>query len=268
MQNRNSIFFFIITSLFLFHGCENSQSLKSIKVDNNKELQAALSEAKAGDHIIMANGIWEDVQIKIKKSGTSAHPIRLSAESSSEVMIQGKSNLELNTTMSLENVFQIGSITKQFTAVSILMLAEQGKLNLEDGIETYIKNFPTKGKKITIHQLLNHTSGIKNSTPVGDNGFLSRKDMTSIELVDVTGVSATSGVGSIITEVVYELSGQAVTTSAGSITPPDIVQGLVTDELTSTAGIIGIQAYANIDTGSNTSYTSVATGSNTSYSNV
>ena len=96
----------------------------------------------------------------------------------------GKSNLELNTTMSLENVFQIGSITKQFTAVSILMLAEQGKLNLEDGIETYIKNSPTKGKKITIHQLLNHTSGIKNSTPVGDNGFLSRKDMTSIELVD------------------------------------------------------------------------------------
>ena len=92
--------------------------------------------------------------------------------------------------------------------------------------------------------------------------------ITSIELVDVTGVSATSGVGSIITEVAYELSGQAVTTSAGSITPPDIVQGLVTDELTSTAGIIGIQAYANIDTGSNTSYTSVATGSNTSYSNV
>lgn len=96
----------------------------------------------------------------------------------------GESNLELNTSMVSENVFQIGSITKQFTAVSILMLAEQGKINLEDPIETYIKDFPTRGKKITIHQLLNHTSGVKNSTPVGKNGFLSRKDMTSIELVN------------------------------------------------------------------------------------
>ena len=92
--------------------------------------------------------------------------------------------------------------------------------------------------------------------------------ITSIELVDVTGVSATSGVGSIITEVAYELSGQSSTFSVGSITPPDIVQGLVTDELTSTAGLLGIQAYANIDTGSNTSYTSVATGSNDTYSDV
>ena len=92
--------------------------------------------------------------------------------------------------------------------------------------------------------------------------------ITSNELVDVTGVSATSGVGSIITEVAYELSGQSSTFSVGSITPPDIVQGLVTDELTSTAGLLGIQAYANIDTGSNTSYTSVATGSNDTYSDV
>jgi len=96
----------------------------------------------------------------------------------------GKSNLELNTTMSSENVFQIGSLTKQFTAVSILMLLEQGKLNLDDRIETYITDFPIRGKKITIHQLLNHTSGIKNNTPIGDKGYLSRKDMSSIELTN------------------------------------------------------------------------------------
>ncbi len=92
--------------------------------------------------------------------------------------------------------------------------------------------------------------------------------ITSVELVDITGVSATTAVGSPVLEFKYELSGQAVTTSAGSITPPDIVQGLVLDQLTSTVGLLGIEAYANIDTGSNTSYTSVATGSNSSYSNV
>ena len=74
--------------------------------------------------------------------------------------------------------------------------------------------------------------------------------------------------GSITLEFTYELSGQSSTSAIGSITPPDVVQGLVLDQLTSTVGLLGIEAYANIDTGSNTSYTSVATGSNSSYSNV
>jgi hypothetical protein len=48
----------------------------------------------------------------------------------------------------------------------------------------------------------------------------------------------------------------------------DVTQGLTTDSITSSVGILGVQAYANIDTGSNTSYTGVSTGSNSSYSNV
>jgi len=46
------------------------------------------------------------------------------------------------------------------------------------------------------------------------------------------------------------------------------VQGLVTDPITSTVGLLGIQAYANIDTGSNTSYSNISTGSNDTYSDV
>jgi len=105
-------------------------------------------------------------------------------------------------------------------------------------------------------------------TGVLSTSTLGEITITSIELVDVTGVSATSAIGSLTTEIGVPLTGQSSTSAVGSITPPDVVQGLVLDQLTSTAGIIGIQAYANIDTGSNTSYTSVATGSNTSYSNV
>jgi len=90
----------------------------------------------------------------------------------------------------------------------------------------------------------------------------------SVELLNITGVSATVSVGSILPADVVGLSGQSSTSAVGSITPTDVVQGLVLDQLTSTVGLLGIQAYANIDTGSNTSYTSVATGSNSSYSNV
>ena len=95
----------------------------------------------------------------------------------------GKSNLELNTPLETNSVFQIGSITKQFTAISILMLEEQGKLSVEDKIGKYIPEYAEIGKDITIHHLLNHTSGIKNRTPVGDKGFISKTNMSPTELI-------------------------------------------------------------------------------------
>ena len=73
----------------------------------------------------------------------------------------GMADLEMNVKMKPEFVFEIGSMTKQFTAVSILMLAEQGKLKLDDEITKFIPNYPTNGNRITIHHLLTHTSGIK-----------------------------------------------------------------------------------------------------------
>jgi CubicO group peptidase (beta-lactamase class C family) len=96
----------------------------------------------------------------------------------------GNANMELNIPMTPENVFEIGSITKQFTAVSILMLMEQGKLNLEDEITKYIPDYPTHGKTITIHHLLTHTSGIKSYTDMKGFGEIVRNDMSPIELIN------------------------------------------------------------------------------------
>lgn len=61
-----------------------------------------------------------------------------------------------NTT---QTVYEIGSITKQFTATAILMLKEKGLINIQDTIDKYISNYPN-GNKIKIYNLLNHTSGI------------------------------------------------------------------------------------------------------------
>lgn len=97
----------------------------------------------------------------------------------------GKSNLELDIDMTPENVFEIGSITKQFTAVSILMLAEEGKLSLDDEITKYIPDYPTNGNKITIHHLLTHTSGIKSYTSIPTLQDFARKDLTPTELIDL-----------------------------------------------------------------------------------
>lgn len=96
----------------------------------------------------------------------------------------GKANLELDVPMKPENVFELGSITKQFTAVAILMLEEQGKLSLTDDITKYIPDYPTHDKKITIHHLLNHTSGIKSYTDIPSFMKLARTDMTPMELIN------------------------------------------------------------------------------------
>ena len=96
----------------------------------------------------------------------------------------GKANLELNVGMTPNNVFQIGSMTKQFTAVGILILEEEEKLSLQDDIRTYISDFPIQGESITISHLLNHTSGIKDFTKMKTIMQIARKDLSPIELID------------------------------------------------------------------------------------
>ncbi len=96
----------------------------------------------------------------------------------------GMADMENNVSLTPEHVFEIGSITKQFTAVSILMLMEQGKLTLEDPVTKFIAGFPN-GDKITIHHLLTHTSGIKSYTEMERWTKLWRNDMTPIEMIDL-----------------------------------------------------------------------------------
>lgn len=96
----------------------------------------------------------------------------------------GSANLELNVPMKPENVLELGSITKQFTAVAILMLMEENKLSLQDPLSKYIADYP-KGNEITIHHLLNHTSGIKNYTDMPSFRTLASEDMTPMEVINV-----------------------------------------------------------------------------------
>jgi len=74
----------------------------------------------------------------------------------------GMADVELSVPINDNMVYRIGSLTKQFTAASIMKLIEQGKLKLSDQIDNYLPDFPTRGQTITIENLLTHTSGIGN----------------------------------------------------------------------------------------------------------
>jgi CubicO group peptidase (beta-lactamase class C family) len=74
----------------------------------------------------------------------------------------GMANLEHNVAARPETVYQSGSVGKQFTATLVMMLVEEGKMNLDDHISKYIADAPAIWKDITIRHLLTHTSGISN----------------------------------------------------------------------------------------------------------
>ncbi len=99
----------------------------------------------------------------------------------------GTANLEVSTPVSVTSVFEIGSVTKQFTASAVLQLAEQGKLALTDSIGRWVPNLPLKWRRVTITQLLNHTSGIPSYTEVGES-WVKRwgEEMTGAQLVALT----------------------------------------------------------------------------------
>ena len=79
----------------------------------------------------------------------------------------GMANMEWAIANTPDTKFRLGSITKQFTAMLIMQLVEQGKLELAEPITTYLPDYPkATGSKITTHHLLTHTSGLPNYTNI------------------------------------------------------------------------------------------------------
>ncbi len=78
----------------------------------------------------------------------------------------GVANLELNVPATSKTVYEIGSMTKQFTSTAIMMLIEEGKLSLDEKITTFFPEAPLAWTKISIRHLLTHTSGIQNHVAV------------------------------------------------------------------------------------------------------
>lgn len=96
----------------------------------------------------------------------------------------GLSCIETQIPMQTDMLFRIGSMTKQFTAITILQLIEEGKISLKDSVQKYIKDFPSKGYTITIENLLTQTSGIKDYLSEISNPSKQKETYTSKDGVD------------------------------------------------------------------------------------
>jgi CubicO group peptidase (beta-lactamase class C family) len=95
----------------------------------------------------------------------------------------GSADLEWNIPNTPTTKFRLGSITKQFTATSVLLLQERGKLNIDDPISKYLPDAPAAWSKITIYNVLTHTSGIPSFTGFPDYRSTEWNDTNPTELV-------------------------------------------------------------------------------------
>ncbi len=159
MKNKTKIVVFIFFVAVLFgSNFSYAQNLET-------EIDALLSENYSGDNPGSTALVYKNGKVIYRKAF-------------------GMANMELQIKMKPENVIEIGSITKQFTAVAILMLAEQNKLSVDDEITKFLTDYPTNGKKITVHHLLNHTSGIKSYTGMPSFIDFARQDHSPEDIVE------------------------------------------------------------------------------------
>ena len=96
----------------------------------------------------------------------------------------GLADVARGTPMTPDMQLRLGSITKQFTATAILLLVDEGKIKLADDITRFIPDYPTRGKRITVEQLLNHTSGIASYTAQPDFAAHMTEDFTVAGMID------------------------------------------------------------------------------------
>jgi CubicO group peptidase (beta-lactamase class C family) len=93
----------------------------------------------------------------------------------------GLANVELQVPVKPETVFQSGSVGKQFTATAVMMLVEEGKIDLDDPITKYFKDAPAVWQRVTVRELLSHTAGFADYP----KNFDFRRDYTEAQLLKI-----------------------------------------------------------------------------------
>ena len=97
----------------------------------------------------------------------------------------GLADLETQRPITTDTSFYLGSISKQFTAMAIMMLAERGKLSFDDHLPTYFLGFPSWAAGITLRHMLHHTSGLPDYLPFSKGDEFVARDMNGITNEDV-----------------------------------------------------------------------------------
>jgi CubicO group peptidase (beta-lactamase class C family) len=173
-------------------------------------LFAALPAAGVADQIDsyiqarMQKGNIPGISVAIVKNGTIVR-----------TGVYGFANVELKAPVTAETVYEIGSITKSFTAVAVMMLMEDGKIGLDEKIGSYLSGLPEAWRVVTVKQLLNHTSGIRDYVENMDVALRDvRQPRDAIEAVASAPLDFSPGTSARYSSTNYVLLGLLIETVA------------------------------------------------------
>lgn len=204
--------FFLLSILFNLQICEVNAQVKT----GGKKTSSGLhhkTPAQRIDSLIAAYNIQNGpgFAVSVIKDGAVVYQKAV-----------GIANLEYGIPITPSTVFQVASVSKQFTVFSIMLLEQEGKLSLDDDIRKYLPEIPGYGHTITLRNLANHTSGIRDNTDLACLMGTSESDMLSNEQA-VKLITSQKGLNSIpgdafeycnsgyilLAEIVKRVSGQS-----------------------------------------------------------
>jgi CubicO group peptidase (beta-lactamase class C family) len=134
------------------------------------------------------------------------------------VRAYGKANIELDVPTPPRAIYEIGSVTKQFTAAAIMQLVEQGKVNLDEDLSTYLPGFGSWRRRVSVRRLMDHTSGIKGYTEMPEFreiGLVRRPRDTLLTLIRTKPFDFEPGEEQIYNNSAYFLLGQIIEKASG-----------------------------------------------------
>ena len=131
-----------------------------------------------------------DIMSLVEASRASApYPgVAISVRRGNDIVVEkgfGYADLENNVEVTPESVFQIGSLTKSFTALLVAQLAAEGKVDLDAPLSTYVPEYVGPAADIPIHYFMNHTSGLVNYTNLPEYPRGTRREFTREEMMDL-----------------------------------------------------------------------------------
>lgn len=146
----------------------------------------------------------------------------------------GYADLSERVPVSADTVFRLASITKEFTAAALLHLQEEGELSLDDRIGDYLPNYPAAGQRITIRDLLSHTSGLSDVAviPIFEEGGVGYTRERIIDLVASQPLDFEPGTGHSYSNVGFIIAGMVIEEATGTT-----YGDYVTDEILEPLGL-------------------------------
>jgi CubicO group peptidase (beta-lactamase class C family) len=194
-----SICLFLILSIFIFTSNNSDNSNNSDDLKDNELLDKNIKEDKLDKFSIpveyYSKNSTKNVSHKLDSllnrinKRHDFHGAVLVAKNKKIVYQNqvGYADFRKKTLINSESIFQLASVSKQFTAAAIMQLKEKNKLKLTDSVNAYFPDFPYKN--ITIRNLLNHTSGLPKYFWVAEHEWKENKPPTNKDLMEVLPIS-------------------------------------------------------------------------------